>query len=404
MKVKPKKDIVNKDKFILDTFIKLTKRTYPFGTEDDLVKSMIEEGVFPNDLQKDSHGNYYYKVGDSRTIFASHLDTASKDATSVNHVFDGKFIKTDGKTILGADDKAGVTIMLFLMKNNIPGLYYFFVGEEVGCVGSGLAASYGDFKGKYDRIISFDRKDTNSVITFQSSIRCCSDVFANSLANELNKFGLSYKKDEGGIYTDSAEFTDIVPECTNLSVGYYKEHTTTESQDIVHLQKLANACSQIDWETLPVSRDCSKKEYRTFDYSSGWNWKQNHSTTDWRNRDYGYYDDWYYQDRNKYNAGKYYDGLDEDEDWPGQREFGKFKKNRRSNKKGKTYYDTGGQLTEISQKNYVVKDDSYYDGLIDKILDSKLSNEDLEVVKDQYLDMNNENDKKFYDYLLANII
>jgi hypothetical protein len=25
------------------------------------------------------------------------------------------------------------------MKHNIPGLYYFFIGEEVGCIGSGLA-------------------------------------------------------------------------------------------------------------------------------------------------------------------------------------------------------------------------------------------------------------------------
>jgi hypothetical protein len=39
------------------------------------------------------------------------------------------------------------------MKHNIPGLYYFFIGEEVGCIGSGLAANYGDFK-DYDRIIS----------------------------------------------------------------------------------------------------------------------------------------------------------------------------------------------------------------------------------------------------------
>ena len=50
---------------------------------------------------------------------------------------------------------------------------------------------------------------------------------------------MKYKKDEGGVYTDSAEFTDIIPECTNISVGYYKEHTVNETQDIQYNFQLA---------------------------------------------------------------------------------------------------------------------------------------------------------------------
>jgi hypothetical protein len=95
---------------------------------------------------------------------------------------------------LGADDKAGVTVLLWMIQNNIPGLYYFFIGEEVGCIGSGLAAKYGNFKGNYDRIISFDRRDVGSIITFQSYSRCCSDAFANDLCSELNKSGLTIQK------------------------------------------------------------------------------------------------------------------------------------------------------------------------------------------------------------------
>lgn len=405
--------MIKKEKFILDTFLKLTERTFPFGTEDSLVQSMIQEGVFPSDIQKDEHGNYFYKIGSSRTIFASHLDTASKDQTSVVHVFDGKFVKTDGKTILGADDKAGVTILLYLIKNNIPGLYYFFVGEEVGCIGSGLASKYGDFKGKYDRIISFDRRDTNSVITYQSSARCCSDIFADALARQLNKLGMSYKKDDGGVYTDSAEFTSIISECTNISVGYYREHTTSESQDIKHLERLSEACLKIDWENLPTKRDPSKSEYKSYEtYSSqtGWNWKSNRTSSDWRNRDYGYHDDWY--DQNSSFSGHDL-SLDEDEDWPGQRSYSSFKKTRRSKKRlndnigGRTFFDVGGDLIRIDSKNSEIKkikDQDYYDSLIDRILDSKLSKEDLDIVKDQYLDMNNSNDRDFYNYLVNNIV
>ena len=245
---------MNKNNLILETFLRLTSRTYPHGTEDELVESMIEQGIFPVDLQKDVHGNYFYKIGESRTIFASHLDTVCREQTSVTHTFDGDLIKTDGKTTLGADDKAGVTILLHLMRNKIPGLYYFFIGEEVGCIGSGLAAKSGDFNGKYDRIISFDRRGNNSVITHQSSQRCCSESFASSLVSEFNKAGMSYRTDDGGVYTDSAEFMSIIPECTNISVGYYSEHTGKERQNINYLERLAKASVKVNWDSLPTTR------------------------------------------------------------------------------------------------------------------------------------------------------
>jgi len=393
---------------ILETFLRLTNRTYPYGTEEDLVKSMIEQGVFPSDIQIDKHGNYFYEIGKSRTIFASHLDTVSKDYTQVVHTFDGDIIGTDGKTTLGADDKAGVTVMLHLIKNEVPGLYYFFIGEEVGCIGSGLASkSIADFKGKYDRIISFDRRGTNSVITYQSSSRCCSDEFADSLAKQLNYSGLSYKKDDGGVYTDSAEFTGIIPECTNVSVGYYKEHTVNETQDIKHLADLANACLLVDWENLPTKRDMSKVEYKSYknygsNYSNSWNGSSYSSRTsrnDWRSRDYGYHDDWYDTPSTNFTTN------DDVEEW--EEEYGKYKKTRRSNKRGRSYIDAGGgDLVPFKNSGKVKfqEDRNYYDSLIDKIVKDDLTREELEIVKDQYLDMTTENDRAFYQYLLGNII
>ena len=407
------------DNTIFETFIKLTSRTYPYGTEDALVSDMIEQGIFPSDLQKDTHGNYFYKIGESRTIFASHLDTVSKEATSVIHTLDGDIIGTDGKTTLGADDKAGVTVMLHLIKNKIPGLYYFFIGEEVGCIGSGLASSMSiqDFKGKYDRILSFDRRGTDSVITYQSSTRCCSDAFADSLAKQLNLSGMKYRKDEGGVYTDSAEFTDIIPECTNISVGYYKEHTVNETQDIRHLEDLAEACLLVNWESLPTQRDMTKKEYKSYGTSSYGSSYGRHSTyknsgtgysksNDWRRRDYGYHDDWYDQSPQDDAPIDNSADIDNDVDW--EVEYGKFKKSRRSNKKGRSYMDNGnGDLVPFKETTYNFKpksDVNYYDNLIDKMVKDDLSREDLEVIKEQYLDMESDNDRMFYQYLLGNII
>jgi hypothetical protein len=243
---------------IKEKFIELTYKTYPHGTEEELFPLL-------NGLHKDDFGNLFIKIGESDVMFTSHLDTATLSKTNVVHVIEGDIIKTDGFSILGADDKAGVTIMLYMIENKIPGLYYFFVGEEVGCIGSKKVAEH--FKvNKIDsikKVISFDRCDYNSVITFQRSSRCCSDKFAEALANQLNANdpSFNYKPDSSGVSTDSRQFAELYPECTNISVGYNLEHTHYETQDIAFLEKLANACLKVDWANLPIERDPSKVEY-----------------------------------------------------------------------------------------------------------------------------------------------
>lgn len=256
---------------IKETFLRLTSKTYPHGSESELYDLLIEG------LEFDEFGNRYIQVGESTCMFTSHLDTATSAKTDVNHVFEGNIIKTDGASILGADDKAGVTIMFYMIKNKVPGLYYFFLGEEVGCVGSKkLSTKLNTTKeypfDKINKVISFDRRGYDSVITYQASSRCCSDEFAQALADDLNKCGVAfnYKPDPTGIYTDSAQFTRIYPECTNISVGYRSEHTFSESQDIDHLEELGKACLNVEWEKLPVTRDPSKYEYRSYGYYGGW--------------------------------------------------------------------------------------------------------------------------------------
>jgi hypothetical protein len=254
---------------IKEKFLELTSRTYPHGTEEELFPILFNT---VDGLEKDEFGNLFIKIGDSDVMFTSHLDTATSANTTVNHVFDGDIIKTDGKSILGADDKAGVTIMLYMIKNQIPGLYYFFLGEEVGCVGSRKVANVqkeNKIEG-INKVISFDRRGTNSVITFQSGKRCTSDNFGKTLASQLNQADadFKYETDPTGVLTDSIQFISIYPECTNISVGYQSEHTFSETQNIAHLEKLAEACLKVDWKSLPVERDPSVVEYKT--YGSGW--------------------------------------------------------------------------------------------------------------------------------------
>lgn len=247
-------------------FLNLTEYTIPHGMEYTLEK------FFPRGIQEDGCGNYFIKIGkNSKTIFTCHMDTACYSYEKVTHVIDGEFISTDGKTVLSGDDKNGMAILLYMIYRKVPGTYYFFQGEESGMVGANAIKSRNiSFFDDYDRMVSFDRRGYHSVITHQIGRRGCSQEFALKLAEELNKHNFNYRPDSTGIFTDSAAFIGIIPEVTNLSVGYFGEHSRSERTNIKFLEELSKASCLVPWEELPIGE---KKEDKRQNY---------------------YYDDWEY--------------------------------------------------------------------------------------------------------------
>jgi len=379
-------------------FLKLTKRTYPYGTEGQLA-SHLPQGYF-----KDTHGNYYYKIGNSRTAFTCHLDTACKTQVTVNHKFDKNIISTDGKSILGADDKAGMTVILYMIEKRIPGLYCFFIGEEVGCIGSGKACDDDVFK-NYDRMVSFDRRGTKSIITYQSSKRCCSDEFATELSNQLNRHGMSMEPDDTGVYTDSAEFVHVIPECTNISVGYYKEHTYFEHQDIDHLVKLCVAVTKIDWEILPTKRDPNKIDYKSYSYKSygystydkeykksesgystydswsGWDKSPARSRRKKYQKTYGYYDDFYLE-----NDDHFVPSVDVTKP-------GKVYVNDLDNDFSEEYYHR-------NYDHYSKECGNKYESLKQELFKDNFTQQEKNIIKEQYLDTSTDYDEAFvYEFM-----
>lgn len=249
-------------KDVRSTFLSMVRMTYPMGHEDEVLEFL------PKDLEKDQFGNYYKIIaGDETTMFTCHLDTADRKQSKVNLLTKTEngeeYIFTDGLSILGADDKAGVTILLYLLAHNIPGIYYFFVGEERGGIGSRNVASVFntvEHLQKVKKCISFDRRKTGSVITSQYGRVCCSNQFGEALCKELNKSGLNLSNDPTGVFTDSASFMDDIPECTNVSVGYNNEHTGREIQNMTYLEKLCKAVLKVNWKELPVVRKIGMNE------------------------------------------------------------------------------------------------------------------------------------------------
>lgn len=216
---------------------------------------------------------YLIQVGESDTIFSCHIDTVHSTTGKQRIKYDKTkqtYYKTD-KQPLGADDTAGCWLMLEMIDAGVAGMYMFHRGEERGGIGSTyIAKHYPDFLRKYKRAVAFDRRGSTDVITHQGWTRCASDAFANALADMFNEDGESmYLACDTGIFTDTANYTDFIPECTNISCGYANEHTGSETLHLPTLFALRDNCIRINWEELPTERDPSKVEYLEDDY--GWN-------------------------------------------------------------------------------------------------------------------------------------
>lgn len=233
------------------TFLNLTQYTVPYEYEFTLRKYL------PEGATEDEHGNFCVTIGESTTLFTSHLDTASLTCERVRHVINGDIISTDESTILGGDNKAGVTILLYMISQGVPGTYYFFAGEELGLLGSKAtleenASRFYQFK----RAISFDGLGQGVLSAGREGEPFCSDKFANALAFQFCLQGVEYQPSiiSKDIYTDSLLFTGHIPECTNLSSGVWNVHTTKEYVNIGLVEEIARAATKVDWEGLPTLR------------------------------------------------------------------------------------------------------------------------------------------------------
>ena len=219
--------------------------------------------AIPKQYRKRSHrdafGNIHIDARQgthNRTLFVAHVDTVHR-ADGPNQIRKTPSMWYADGSQLGADDGAGCAMLMHLLDSGVPAYYVFTQGEECGGKGAKfLRDNYAKLLSEFDRAIAFDRRGIDSVISHQGWGRCCSDAFAQALADTLNdEPALMYLPDNTGVYTDTAEFTDIIPECTNISVGYDYEHSEREQLDLVHFTTLASRIVHIDWDMLPTSRD-----------------------------------------------------------------------------------------------------------------------------------------------------
>lgn len=159
---------------------------------------------------------------------------------------------------LGADDAAGIYAALRMIEARVPALYVFHRAEEVGGLGSmHIAHRTPELLSGIKRCIALDRRGQYDVVTHQMMGRCCSDDFAFALGYDLD---MMHGECPFGSFTDSANYTDLIGECTNLSVGYEYEHTSREFLDFAYLEQLIDRLCTIDLDKLPSVRKAGERE------------------------------------------------------------------------------------------------------------------------------------------------
>lgn len=140
-------DVVDRER-LLQTFLELVGVDSPTGHEDDIGK--VLEGRFVDlgcEVRRDDIGNLVAVLPGNRAgtfLVSTHMDTAGTDRGIVPIIGSDGVIRTDGSTILGADDKSGIAgclELLTLLRHNPewphPSIEFVVtVGEESGLVGS----------------------------------------------------------------------------------------------------------------------------------------------------------------------------------------------------------------------------------------------------------------------------
>lgn len=238
---------------------------------DWLEARIVQLGYNP---ERDGYGNLFVKTAGCTTLFTSHTDTVhahgleGRQEVSFENGF-AFLTNPQNGNVLGADCGTGIYIMLKLLEHGVRANYAFYRDEEVGGLGSEYSVKTNpDFYKPIRHAVAFDRKDVCSVITHQWCGRCCSDEFAKALGGKL---GL--KPDNTGSFTDTANMAHIVPECTNLSVGYYDQHTASEMQDLGYLSEFVEKLKTVDWQSLPVERNPAQVCDDDYGNSSDYGWQ-----------------------------------------------------------------------------------------------------------------------------------
>ena len=210
-------------------------------------------------------GNIYITKGiaDTYPCLVAHIDQVqsihSRDfqAIETKDIIFGYSPKNKRLEGLGADDKNGVWVCLKCLMKYENLKVAFFVGEEVGCIGSSKADM--DFFKDVRFVIQCDRRGSSDLITSICSTEISSKEFIEATGHE--QFGYHL---EEGMMTDVLTLKEngLQVSAVNLSCGYYDPHSDHE---FTVKRDLLNCLSFVEH----IIENCTGTYQHQCDYSMG---------------------------------------------------------------------------------------------------------------------------------------
>ncbi|WAA13367.1 M20/M25/M40 family metallo-hydrolase [Fervidibacillus halotolerans] len=211
------------------------------GNETDIRSFVVEQLTpFVDHIAIDHYGNILAEKTGRRIgpviLLNAHLDTREPIVEGRKIIKKGNIWSSDAG-ILGADDRAGVAILLQIAEQlhrqmNIGTVKFAFtVEEEIGLVGAKHVEDY--FLWNVDAAIVVDRRGTGDIVTsFGESIPYCNPLYGQFFEMVAQQAGQSGWKCTPGGSSDTHIWASHGIESVNLSVGYGNEHTDMEILDV----------------------------------------------------------------------------------------------------------------------------------------------------------------------------
>lgn len=237
-----------------DLLIDLCEIVHPSGREQEMISYILNycyriPGIT---LFLDEENNLFVtkNTTDPETYpcLVSHTDeilkyTGTKRARIKNNKIYGFYERSGKQCGLGLDDSFGVYVCLHLL-NVCPDLKCVFCAkEELGCVGSDIAALNIDYFDNVRFLLQADRMGDSDLITHTNGIDVTSDEFLKDIDHLLEKY--HYKEARGTMTDIGALKENVNVSAVNISCGYYHAHTHNEYGDLRALTKCLNFILEI---------------------------------------------------------------------------------------------------------------------------------------------------------------
>ena len=205
--------------------------------------------------------DFVFAKGDIPIMLVAHLDTVHH-LPAKQIVFDRQQRLMWSPQGIGGDDRCGIYSILSIVRKGFRPYVLFTTDEEIGGVGAtAFTKAYPQLPFKLKYIVELDRRGKDDCVFYD----CGNDEFMRY----VQSFGF---KEEYGTFSDISILSpqyDVAS--VNLSIGYYSEHTKTETINIGHM--FATMFKVI--KMLKDEQSCPYFDYQEIDL--GW-WYQNYKS------------------------------------------------------------------------------------------------------------------------------